>query len=175
MVREFPYRPFPYEKFPVLSRTVYSRTKFPVATLFLTETKELTLINCRLFVGFTAKETPLPVGLDDLLKAEENGRWWIVGSAWVGAGDGNADESTDPLALSGRKKKIPVDTHNFEPALLSLAKKAKMNTELRRTIFCLMMSAEVRLRRSVGPSQTWARGGMVSARYIYIRILRSLT
>uniref|UniRef100_A0A914V7T9 MI domain-containing protein n=1 Tax=Plectus sambesii TaxID=2011161 RepID=A0A914V7T9_9BILA len=89
--------------------------------------------------SYTSKETPLPVSLDDLLKAEEKGRWWIVGSAWVGAGD---EEGEPGDALPNRSKKGALDTHNFDAALLALAKKSKMNTELRRTIFCLMMSAE---------------------------------
>lgn len=82
------------------------------------------------------------MSLDDLHNAESRGKWWLVGAAWGG----------DPLAehqeaQRGAHEKTPaVDAEaNSENALLKLARKQGMNTEIRRGIFVVLMSSEVRL------------------------------
>lgn len=59
------------------------------------------------------------------------GRWWVVGSAWAGRGN---DACDDVKNLSETKE---------DNKLLTLAKKQRMNTELRKRIFCVVMSSEV--------------------------------
>lgn len=66
--------------------------------------------------------------------ADERGRWWVVGSAWTG----NSPQNTE-------KTEKPVETDGFSEKLLLLAKKQRMNTDTRRNIFCIIMSAEVRV------------------------------
>lgn len=67
--------------------------------------------------------------------AEERGRWWIVGSAWTG-------DALQPT--TNHQKSLPVTAGNdFSKAVLELAHKQRMNTDTRRNIFCILMTAEV--------------------------------
>lgn len=77
---------------------------------------------------------PLRISLDDLHQADSKGKWWLVGAAWGG----------DPLVdrQEGREAQpsAPVELEN---ALLKLAKKQGMNTDVRRSIFVVLMSSDV--------------------------------
>ncbi|XP_008279005.1 nucleolar MIF4G domain-containing protein 1 [Stegastes partitus] len=79
-------------------------------------------------------DVKLRVSLDNLLAAEQVGRWWIVGSSWSGApmiskqGDTTAKHST----AEGQ----------FSAKVLDLARKQRMNTDVRRNIFCVIMTSE---------------------------------
>lgn len=66
------------------------------------------------------------------MNVNERGRWWVVGSAWKPADEKHA--STTKQSSSDK---------SFSPELLALAKRAKMNTELRRNVFCSILSSEV--------------------------------
>ncbi|XP_061718657.1 nucleolar MIF4G domain-containing protein 1 homolog [Cydia pomonella] len=72
--------------------------------------------------------TPLNITLEDLLKAETRGKWWVVGSAW----EGNRPKPEEKI------KAVP----STDQKLLELARKQRMNTDVRRSIFCVIMSAE---------------------------------
>lgn len=67
--------------------------------------------------------------------ADTRGRWWIVGSAW------NVDSNSD------LKKNLETNTFKnadcFDQKILNMAKKQRMNTDTRRNIFCILMTAEV--------------------------------
>ena len=71
------------------------------------------------------------VTLEDLLHADENGKWWIIGSAWSG---------TNTIDISTETKKH--NKFNFGTKILELAKKQRMNTDTRRNIFCILITAE---------------------------------
>lgn len=82
----------------------------------------------------------MKITYDELINVETRGRWWIVGAGWVG----NANKSTTPTSsqpssssslFTDPKLGITVD-------LLALATKQKMNTDLRRAVFCILMSSE---------------------------------
>ncbi|XP_073961378.1 nucleolar MIF4G domain-containing protein 1 homolog [Choristoneura fumiferana] len=73
--------------------------------------------------------TPLNITLEDLLKADTRGKWWVVGSAW----EGNRPR------LEEKAKVVP----STDQKLLELARKQRMNTDVRRSIFCVIMAAEV--------------------------------
>nr|XP_033331195.1 nucleolar MIF4G domain-containing protein 1 homolog [Megalopta genalis] len=75
--------------------------------------------------------TQFNVTLEDLLHADENGKWWIVGSAWVG-----------PKSTANREIVNNQDKFRFGKKLLDLAEKQRMNTDTRRNIFCVLMTAE---------------------------------
>ncbi|KAJ7650126.1 hypothetical protein FB45DRAFT_887044 [Roridomyces roridus] len=73
---------------------------------------------------------PLRVSLQDLHSAESKGKWWLVGAAWGG----------DPLV--DRQEELPKDEPLAESALLKLARKQGMNTDIRRSIFVVLMSSD---------------------------------
>ncbi|KAI9555981.1 hypothetical protein GHT06_018539 [Daphnia sinensis] len=77
----------------------------------------------------------LNISYSELLAATNRGRWWIVGSAWMGQG---------PTATTSLVKS---EVHNsdepqYSAELLEMARKQRMNTEVRRNIFCILMTAE---------------------------------
>ncbi|XP_018316596.1 nucleolar MIF4G domain-containing protein 1 homolog isoform X2 [Mycetomoellerius zeteki] len=75
--------------------------------------------------------TQFNVTLEDLLEADERGKWWIVGSAWSGLkGIGKLEKNSED-----KKQKYSED-------ILELARKQRMNTDVRRDIFCILMTAE---------------------------------
>lgn len=76
----------------------------------------------------------LRVSLDNLLAAEQVGRWWIVGSSWSGAPMiGERGNATSKLSTAEGQ---------FSAKVLELARKQRMNTEVRRNIFCVIMTSE---------------------------------
>ncbi|MCP9263516.1 Nucleolar MIF4G domain-containing protein 1 [Dirofilaria immitis] len=88
-----------------------------------------------IFRGLTRKldkEKELPISVDDIMHIPERGRWWIVGSAWL---------PTAPVPQNKSDDKIVGQTVKFSASLLQLARKAKMNTTVRRDIFCTIMSS----------------------------------
>ncbi|KAM5535944.1 hypothetical protein V8D89_010384 [Ganoderma adspersum] len=80
---------------------------------------------------------PLRVSLDDLRSADSKGKWWLVGAAWGG----------DPLvehqqeAQNQNTAAVTPDAPS-ENALLKIAKKQGMNTDIRRGIFVVLMSSD---------------------------------
>lgn len=71
--------------------------------------------------------------MEDLHSAESKGKWWLVGAAWGG------DPLADRQEAASTKKKV----ESTENVLLNLAKKQGMNTDIRRSIFVVLMSSEV--------------------------------
>jgi nucleolar MIF4G domain-containing protein 1 len=64
--------------------------------------------------------------------ADQRGKWWLVGSAWTG----NEQKQDRNMA------KPTSTTSEFSQKLLELARKQRMNTDDRRSVFCIIMSAE---------------------------------
>ncbi|XP_062849496.1 nucleolar MIF4G domain-containing protein 1 [Trichomycterus rosablanca] len=77
-------------------------------------------------------DVKLRVSLENLLEAQTVGRWWIVGSSWSGVPMISADKPTAP----------PVSGEQFSAKVLELARKQRMNTDVRRNIFCVIMTSE---------------------------------
>ncbi|KAH7913556.1 hypothetical protein BJ138DRAFT_1081255 [Hygrophoropsis aurantiaca] len=78
---------------------------------------------------------PLRVSLEDLHSAESKGKWWLVGAAW--GGDPLLDQKQNPSQLG---KAAPDD--GGAGALDKLARKQGMNTDIRRSIFIVLMSSD---------------------------------
>ncbi|XP_017057792.1 nucleolar MIF4G domain-containing protein 1 homolog [Drosophila ficusphila] len=78
----------------------------------------------------------LNITLEDLLRADKVGKWWIVGSAWTA----NLDEMGSAKQKPDRNSSKSANG-GFADQLLELAKKQQMNTAERRNIFCIIMSA----------------------------------
>ena len=89
--------------------------------------------------------TCLRITLQDILDAETKGRWWVMGASWAGnqkfIGDDTADydkkESHVQQVEHDRKPKKDTD----EEKLLALASSQRMNTDTRRSIFCIVMTS----------------------------------
>ncbi|KAL5503947.1 SGD1 [Sanghuangporus vaninii] len=74
---------------------------------------------------------PLRISLSDLRQADSKGKWWLVGAAWGG----------DPL-VEQQNSAAESTTISAENVLLMLAKKQGMNTDVRRSIFVVLMSSD---------------------------------
>ncbi|XP_070210720.1 nucleolar MIF4G domain-containing protein 1-like isoform X2 [Littorina saxatilis] len=83
-------------------------------------------------------DNQLNVGLKDLLRADETGRWWIVGSAW----EGRVAEDLANSKTSAKASTSTSVTGAVSQKLVHLAKKLGMNTDVRRSIFYALMSSE---------------------------------
>ncbi|GAB0184955.1 nucleolar MIF4G domain-containing protein 1 [Grus japonensis] len=81
----------------------------------------------------SGKETQLRVSLESLLSADRVGRWWIVGSSWSGAPMINDTNSKTQQKLRVGK---------VSSKIMELARKQRMNTDIRRSIFCVLMTSE---------------------------------
>lgn len=75
----------------------------------------------------------LRVSLHELLHADEDGRWWIVGGTWVGYQQ--KPKESDEVAIQDDSKRTE------ENRLLRLAEKQHMNTDVRKRIFVAVMGA----------------------------------
>ncbi|XP_034985599.2 nucleolar MIF4G domain-containing protein 1 [Zootoca vivipara] len=81
----------------------------------------------------SGKDAQVRVSLESLLTAEQVGRWWIVGSSWTGA----------PMIDSTSNQIQPIlPVGKVSSKILELARKQRMNTDIRRNIFCILMTSE---------------------------------
>ncbi|XP_051008184.1 LOW QUALITY PROTEIN: nucleolar MIF4G domain-containing protein 1 [Acomys russatus] len=81
----------------------------------------------------SGSETRLRISWDGILNAEQTGRWWIVGSAWSGTPMiDNSHHAHLQKPLGG----------TVSSKMLELARKQRMNTDVRRNIFCTIMTSE---------------------------------
>ncbi|KAM8967316.1 nucleolar MIF4G domain-containing protein 1 isoform 2-T2 [Pelodytes ibericus] len=80
----------------------------------------------------SGSDTRLRVSLENLLAADQVGRWWIVGSSWSGA----------PMIGSSAAKPQPLPIGKVSAKIMDLARKQRMNTDIRRNIFCVLMTSE---------------------------------
>ena len=79
---------------------------------------------------------PLRVTLEDLHSAESKGKWWLIGAAWGG----------DPLVDRQQQNQMESSTAPAaEDTLIKLARKQGMNSAIRRSIFVVLMSSDVRV------------------------------
>ncbi|KAI7891554.1 uncharacterized protein EV154DRAFT_464139 [Mucor mucedo] len=77
----------------------------------------------------------LRVSLDDIRNVETKGKWWLVGSSW----------KDNLVGTESKYTSMPEDLkkdQSLQEALLKLARKQGMNTDIRRTIFVTIMSSE---------------------------------
>ncbi|KAG0287627.1 suppressor of glycerol defect [Linnemannia gamsii] len=91
--------------------------------------------------GLSKKRTtfpsePMRVGLTDIRQVGTKGKWWLVGSSWKNnmVGEESSRKSTSSATAD--------DMLEAEDELLKLARKNKMNTDVRRSIFVVLMSSE---------------------------------
>ncbi|WVW82576.1 hypothetical protein I302_104587 [Kwoniella bestiolae CBS 10118] len=89
---------------------------------------------------------PLRVSLSDLLSADKKGKWWLVGAGWSGnplVEREQALASSSKSAMPDKRRKMKGDEDvTDEEALLELARKQGMNTDVRRGVFVVLMTSE---------------------------------
>jgi nucleolar MIF4G domain-containing protein 1 len=82
---------------------------------------------------------PLRITLSDLHSAESKGKWWLVGAAWNG--DPLAERQQQQQQQSQEMSKTPATSS--EDSLIKLARKQGMNSDIRRSVFVVLMSSDV--------------------------------
>lgn len=82
---------------------------------------------------------PLRFGLNDLRQTHKRGKWWLVGASFKDDDPGKADQ--DKQLHGPRLKNDEVFMDGIAADLVRLAKEQRMNTEVRRSIFIAIMSA----------------------------------
>jgi nucleolar MIF4G domain-containing protein 1 len=115
------------------------------------------------FILFSSgSHEPLRVTLADLRSADSKGKWWLVGAAWGGdpltdirraketslnMGQTAAGENAGGPSKNGKTstslQKDNTSAENGSERLLQLAKAQGMNTDIRRSIFVVLMSSDV--------------------------------
>lgn len=92
-------------------------------------------------MGRSSASDSLKIPLQDILDAETKGRWWIVGGTWVGK-QHSADKEDGHIGSNPTLRSDPLTFNEKEQKLLKLAAKQRMNTDLRRSIFCIIMGSD---------------------------------
>eukprot|EP01135_Chromosphaera_perkinsii_P001081 Nk52_evm31s158 gene=Nk52_evmTU31s158 len=90
----------------------------------------------------TGGEKELRVSYEELIKAGQKGRWWIVGSAWVGNQNNSNSAPTVDVVVPKIEKKSTRATGDGDVDIAELARIQKMNTDVRRAIFSILMTAD---------------------------------
>jgi nucleolar MIF4G domain-containing protein 1 len=93
----------------------------------------------------------LRVTLDDIRNIDTKGKWWLVGAAWAGR-DGQGGIGHNPNSSTGAAASSEIQQASEEAVkgivdsagvdLLKLAKQQGMNTDVRRSIFIVLLSSE---------------------------------
>lgn len=86
-----------------------------------------------------AAPEPLRVTLDEIRSSTTRGKWWLVGAAW--AGDPLAEETES----SGQALQFQTKEAQGDKELAKLARAQGMNTDIRKGIFNVIMTSEVRI------------------------------
>lgn len=87
---------------------------------------------------------PLRVSYSDLLSADKKGKWWLVGAGWSGNPLVELEQQREQAKSSGKTEKTgkKKEEKDSEAALLELARKQGMNTDVRRGVFVVLMTSE---------------------------------
>ncbi|KAJ3570486.1 hypothetical protein NP233_g4365 [Leucocoprinus birnbaumii] len=118
-------------------RSLSSRTRFMIETLVNLKNNKLKR-NTTQNQGVLAHDA-LRVSLEDLHSAESKGKWWLVGAAWGGNPLVEAQENMANVQVNGQATTMVSDPTSD---LLKLARKQGMNTDIRRSIFVVLMSSD---------------------------------
>lgn len=137
-------------------KTLSSRTRFMIETLINLNNNKLkrnvtqnqgseAVERMKKFLANLSKQKhvlahdALRVSLEDLHSAESKGKWWLVGAAWGGNPLVEAQENMADVQVNGQTTTTANDPTSD---LLKLARKQGMNTDIRRSIFVVLMSSD---------------------------------
>lgn len=85
---------------------------------------------------------PLRASLADIRNTETKGKWWLVGASWAGNQASGPEILTEKLEKSKSKSDPEIGDFGTITDLVQLAREQRMNTDVRRSIFVTVMSAE---------------------------------
>ena len=85
--------------------------------------------------------TCLRISLQDVLDAETKGRWWVMGASWAGNQKFVDEEDDEHEEKQNKRQNSHSKRESEEDKLLSLASSQRMNTDTRRSIFCIVMTS----------------------------------
>lgn len=117
--------------------------------------KEMVLKMKKFLSGLAKKRSvhsteALRVSLDDIHNIETKGKWWLIGSSWKDNLVGTESKYASKEVAEDLKKDA-----SLQQALLKLARQQGMNTDIRRSIFVVLMSSEVLFLLLFFGSLTW--------------------
>lgn len=102
-------------------------------------------LNSFLNVGSTSSEALL-VSLDDIKNVDTKGKWWLIGASWKGNMDSAFEEApgggSKVSTNGGNHMTIDDDLLDDTPDWSEIARRQRMNTDIRRAIFISIMSAQ---------------------------------
>ncbi|KAJ2157860.1 suppressor of glycerol defect [Coemansia sp. RSA 552] len=85
---------------------------------------------------------PINIGLQDIRDIETKGKWWLVGSSWVGSQYSGGAEAEAPAAQQAMRRAKEQNGSAEMDRLLQMAQQQHMNTDIRRSIFVTLLSSE---------------------------------
>lgn len=86
--------------------------------------------------------TCLRMSLQDIYDIPTKGRWWITGASWIGhQNNGDSQENGKDSNKSKTGSNTTVKQSNEERKLMKLAQAARMNTDSKKQIFCVIMGS----------------------------------
>jgi len=83
--------------------------------------------------------TTLRITLKDIMDIPIKGRWWKTGASWVG--HQYHENKSDGKESNNDVSKKSKEGNAKDSKLLQLANEARMNTDLRKSIFCIILSS----------------------------------
>lgn len=85
---------------------------------------------------------PLRVRLHDIRDHKTKGKWWLVGASWKSGAEGVFGGEEEAAAPAAADEGTATDGGSDEMAhLMKLARKLRMNTDVRRAVFVTIMSS----------------------------------
>lgn len=88
---------------------------------------------------------PISISRNDIHNSAKKGKWWLVGASWREDPLESARQELSGLPMDSKSAAAGDDDDNDsegEPDLVQLAKSHRMNTDVRRSIFVAIMSAQ---------------------------------
>ena len=86
---------------------------------------------------------PLRITLKDIEESDKRGKWWLVGASWAGPSPEEKDRRNHERKLEENEElDIDLDDEEAGPDLGAIAREQMMNTDVRRSVFVAIMSAE---------------------------------
>jgi len=97
--------------------------------------------------GRVGESSSLRLTVQDILDIETRGRWWVVGATWIGNqqrpdDDRHEKHSVERMGSNPKDKQKSTKADAKHEKLLALAAKQRMNTDLRRSVFCIIMGSD---------------------------------